>query len=129
MFASIVRQTRMWYDLHYAHLSSAFGNRKGGVHQKIYSYEIHRIRGDATHTPVALRNKAHSLEVASCFRHARLAEDPEPGDDEDQDNCLLSARQTAWAEIRPVPDPCAAATLPTLYLKQAGTVGAKAWAE
>ena len=39
------------------------------------SFEVHRVRGDSTHTAAAARVKAHVCEVVSMFVHAELPDD------------------------------------------------------
>jgi hypothetical protein len=155
--ANIIAQSRAWYTDQYNDLdqqrdamrcidacSETFVTAElcasPESKQKVLTWEISSIRGDATNVPVC-GSKAHVCEVISSFRHVRYR-GQESGqeavrvdaDDVDPSGGLVvgafyetSKLHRVYAEIAKVPASCTGVESRALFLKQMGEVGVESW--
>ena len=130
---SIVVQARHWFSQHYAYLDYMREVMDGVIVQRrLFSYEIHCIRGDGTNTAVAkLDAKAHVCELRSLFVHASppttrcLSESTfvEPPLQPHEDDCARSF----WGDVLPLPQHCTGVSVRCLYLRQTTDLGMRSW--
>ena len=114
----------------------AAGTRRARELLKVrnFSYEIHVMRADGTHTHQAEGAKAHSMEVRSVINFSKCLDYALALTDEELDNFELDycpgeyvVDITCFPDIVKVPEPCDGAVSRHLFLKQLTSLGIRAW--
>ena len=103
--ANWLAQSRRWHESETSRLGAARATGSG------FTWQIHRLRSDATNTPAAQRHKAYMCEALSKFGCSH------PVDDEPWNF------RRAYADMMQIPDPCTGSHLRQLLLKQIRSEG------
>lgn len=125
--ANIAVDSKQWYE-HWAAevdkliLSAASPHRNASSFATCasLSWEIHTTRGDATNTPAAQSLKAHTCEIASCFR---LPSSDLLGEETSTEQ---DAARIIQADLAYMPPNCTANLLHRIYGKHMASVGCPA---
>ena len=154
--ANIVVQSRQWYEDQYVMLEEqravalSLGTAASLTtssfditmpHKKLFSYEIHSIRGDATNTAYT-GCKGHVCEVVSKFCQLAFPEAHEVeegpdaggagfdgGGDAVIDNCCFAQTEShrIYTDLAKVPKKCGGLESRAIFLNQVGSTGAHTW--
>ena len=125
LYQNRLLQIQSWYASHHELLRRALGRPISG--DQWFSFEVNRVRMDATNSAAAQRYKAHVLELFTEFWHFDDFEEEEEEDGEDAVAPPDSNSITAFAPLQKLPDPCSGREVHALALKQITSLGALSW--